>query len=281
MARAIDYMNYPFTPKLSKQYTDNLEGELICNMQASLKDGWPSYTPEKMIQMMDEANVEKVFICACKMYSYWNHKFLMDYKPEDIYKIIQQYPGRFVGMAGYNPFRIMESLHEIETAVKEYGFKGVYIHIYGFDMPLNDQRMYPLYAKCSELGIPVSMQVGYVLEAMPSKHAQPIYLDEIALHFPDLKIIGSHTGYPYCEELISIAYKWDNIYFGVDAHMPKYLEPNVVKFINSRGQDKVIWGSNGLSFKTMLEQIDALGLKEQVKQKLLRDNAIKIFNLDV
>jgi hypothetical protein len=63
--------------------------------------------------------------------------------------------------------------------------------------------------------------------------------------------------------------------------MPKYLEPNVVKFINSRGQDKVIWGSNGLSFKTMLEQIDALGLKEQVKQKLLRDNAIKIFNLDV
>ena len=281
MVKAIDFMNYLFTPEAAKEYTDGLADEpIICKMQASLKDGWPSYTPEEMIAIMDDAGVEKQFVSACKMFSCLSHNFLMDYQVEDAAKVIGQYPDRFVGMAGYNPFNIMQSLREIEVAVKEYGFKGVYIHIYGFEMPLNDQRMYPLYAKCSELGIAVSLQVGYVLEAMPSKYAQPIYLDEIAMHFPDLKLIGAHTGYPYSEELISICYKWDNVYFGADAHAPKYWPKNVVDFINTRGQDKVIFGTNALPPKMMLQQVEDLGLREKAKNKLLRENAIKVFNLE-
>src|SRR5439155_19570019 len=125
---------------------------------------------------------------------------------EEVAQYVMRYPQRFVGLAGYNPFRIKESLLEIEQAVKVYGFKGVYIHIYGFDIPLHDSKMYPLYAKCGELDIPVSMQVGHVLEAMPSEHARPIYFDRIASDFPDLKIIGAHTGWPWVEELISVCY---------------------------------------------------------------------------
>ena len=81
-------------------------------------------------------------------------------------------------------------------AVKEHGFKGVYVHIYGFDIPLHDSKMYPLYAKCDELKIPVSLQVGHVLEAMPSEHARPIYLDRIASDFPDSKSSAPTRGGP-------------------------------------------------------------------------------------
>lgn len=280
MVRAIDFMNYLVTPEATGNFNKAMEGELVCKMQASIEGGWPAIETEQLIKNMDEANVDKVFISDCKMFSSWSKKMLMDNGADKVAQEVRKFPDRLVGLAGYNPFRIMESLQEIETAVKEYNFKGVYVHIYGFEMPLTDARMYPLYAKCSELGVPVSMQVGHVLEAMPSKYSLPMHLDEIALHFPKLKLVGAHTGYPWVEDLIAVSWKWDNIYFGVDAHMPKYLDKKIIDFINSRGQDKVIWGTNGLPFKPVLDQIEALGLRETAKNKLLRENAIRVYNLE-
>jgi predicted TIM-barrel fold metal-dependent hydrolase len=140
--------------------------------------------------------------------------------------------------------------------------------------------MYPLYAKCAELDIAVSMQVGHVLESMPSDCGRPMYLDRIACDFPTLRILGAHTGWPWVDELISVCYKWDNVWFGVDAWMPKYLSPAAIQFINSRmGQDRCVWGTNGLPWKENLKQLEALGLKEEVKRKLLRENAISLFKL--
>ena len=279
--KAIDFMYYVATPEFIGKWNKAKEGELVCRMERAI-GGLPQYESiEKMVELMDEAGVEKVFITQCKMFSYWNKWMYMDTRLEDVLQYTQKYPDRFVGLAGYNPFRIQESLKEIEVAVKEHGFKGVYVHIYGFDIPLNDAKMYPLYAKCVELDVPVSMQVGHVLESMPSDCGRPIYLDRIACDFPDLKIIGAHTGWPWVEELISVCYKWDNVYFGVDAWMPKYLKPEIVQFINSRlGQDRCLWGTNGLPWKESLEQIEQLGLREEAKRKLLRENAVELFKLE-
>lgn len=279
--KAIDFMNYYIDAKIKARYEEARKGEIVCRMEASLSGGgFPAYTAEEMIKLMDEAGVEKVFLTAAPMFSYWSKKVLMlGATMEEVAAVVKKHPDRFVGIAGYNPLQIIPSLREIEEAVKVHSFKGVYVHIYGFDMPLTDRRMYPLYAKCQELNIPVSMQVGYVLEAQPSEHGRPIYLDRIALDFPNLKLIGAHTGYPWCEELISICFKFDNVFFGVDAHMPRYMDPSVVRYIDSRGRDKVIWGTNGLSWKPVLSQIDQLGLKEENKQKLLRENVIKLFKL--
>jgi predicted TIM-barrel fold metal-dependent hydrolase len=164
--------------------------------------------------------------------------------------------------------------------VKHDGFRGVYVHIYGFDVPLHDRKMYPLYAKCEELGVPVSLQVGHVLEGMPSEHARPIYLDCVACDFPDLKLVGAHTGWPWVEELISVCYKWDNIWFGIDAWMPKYLKPEIIQYVGSRmGQDRCLWGTNGLPWKESLAQVEELGLRPEAKRKLLRDNAVQLFKL--
>src|ERR1051325_8503545 len=194
----------------------------------------PQYpTMENMIQKMDEAHVDKVFITQTKMWSYRNHWMYMDTKLEEVTQYTEKYPDRFVGLAGYNPFRIDESLREIELAVKKHNFKGVYVHIYGFDIPLSDRKMYPLFAKCVELDIPISMQVGHVLEGMPSEHGRPMYLDQIASDFPNLKMVGAHTGWPWVEELISACYKWENIWFGLDAWSPKYLKPAIIQQIST------------------------------------------------
>ena len=278
---AIDFMYYVATPEFMEQWDRAKQGELVCRMEKAI-GGLPRFASiEEMLRQMDEAGVEKVFITQCKMWSYWRKWMYMDTKLEDVLQYTEAYPNRFVGLAGYNPFRINESLKEIEIAVTKHGFKGVYVHIYGFDIPLNDAKMYPLFAKCVELDVPVSLQVGHVLEAMPSDGARPMYLDRIACDFPDLKLVGAHTGWPWVDELLSVCYKWENVWFGIDAWLPKYLSPQIVQFINSRlGRDRCLWGTNGLPWKESLEQLCNLGLKEDVTRKILRENAIELFKLE-
>ncbi len=278
--QAIDFMYYVATEEFMERWDRAKQGELTCRMERAI-GGLPRYhSIEEMLQKMDEAGVERVFITQCKMWSYWRKWMYMDTQLEDVLQYTEKYPERFVGLAGYNPFRIQESLREVEKAVTKHGFKGVYVHIYGFDIRIDDRKMYPLYAKCEELGVPVSLQVGHVLEAMPSEGARPIYLDRVACDFPQLKLIGAHTGWPWVDELLSVCYKWENVWLGIDAWMPKYLPPQIVQFINSRmGQDRCLWGTNGLPWKESLEQIEKLGLKEEAKRKLLRENAAELFQI--
>ncbi len=278
--KAIDIMYYVATPEFIGRWNEAKKGELLCRMEKAI-GGLPQFPSiEAMVAKMDEASVEKVFITQTKMWSYRNKWMYMDTKLEEVTQYTTKHPDRFVGLAGYNPFRIKESLDEIELAVTKHGFKGVYVHIYGFDIPIHDRKMYPLYAKCEELGVPVSLQVGHVLEGMPSEHARPIYLDYVACDFPNLKLVGAHTGWPWVEELISVCYKWDNVYFGVDAWMPRYLKPEAVQFVNSRmGQDRALWGTNGLPWKENREQLEELKLRPETRRRLLRDNAQELFRL--
>jgi len=279
--QAIDFMYYVATPEFIAKWTEAKKGELVCRMERALGGSLPCFdSMEAMIRKMDEASVEKVFITQTKMWSYRNKWMYMDTQLEEVAQYTRRYPDRFVGLAGYNPFRITESLREIEVAVKEHGFKGVYVHIYGFDIPLSDRKMYPLFAKCTELDIPVSMQVGHVLEGMPSEHGRPCHLDQIASDFPELKMVGAHTGWPWVEELLSACYKWENIYFGIDAWMPKYLKPEIVQFMGSRlGQERCLWGTNGLSWQESLAQLEQLKLRDEAKRNLLRQNAVRLFKL--
>src|SRR5690348_15183379 len=145
--KAIDFMYYVATPEFIQRWNEAKKGELICRMERAI-GGLPKYDSiPAMIAKMDDAGVEKVFITQCKMWSYRNKWMYMDTTLEEVGQYVKAYPNRFAGLAGYNPFRIKESLQEIERGVNEYGFKGVYVHIYGFDIPLNDSKMYPLYAK--------------------------------------------------------------------------------------------------------------------------------------
>ena len=66
----------------------------------------------------------------------------------------------------------------------------------------------------------------------------------------------------------------------MDAWMPKYLKPEIIHYINSRmGQDRYLWGTNGLPWKESLDQVEELKLKDETKQKILHDNAVQLFGL--
>lgn len=237
---------------------------------------------DDFVAMMDAAGLEKACIPAIRMMSYQKKTMVWDITEEEVMSVVSRYPDRFVGLAGFNPLQKMDSVRRVERAVKEFGFKGVYIHTYGFGIPLNDRLYYPLYAKCVELGIPVSMQVGHSAEHMPNELGRPIHLDTVALDFPELALIGAHTGWPWTEEMISLAWKHENVYLGIDAHNPKYLEPSLVHFMKTRGQNKVIYGTNypAVQHADSIACIrNDLGLTEKIADKILRGNAARVYRL--
>ncbi len=186
-----------------------------------------------------------------------------------------------IGLADYDPNDIGTSLAKLETDVTERGFKGVYVHIYGYDIGLDHRKMYPLYARCEQLGVPVSMQVGHVLEAMPSEHGRPMQLDRIACDFPNLTIIGTHTGWPWVDEMLAVTTKWPNIYLNISAWLPRYFGPSLVGFLRSRtGSRKVIFGTNGLSWQRYRDQLHQLELRDDTLRAILWDNPRRVYELE-
>ncbi len=243
------------------------------------------HSPELFLKELDDAGVEKILIPAFKMGDPWGD-MEMSQPEEEILPLAKRFPQRIYGLVGINPKQRMEGVHRLEHFVKEHGFVGAHLHPYGFGLAPNHRRYYPFYAKCVELNVPVVMQIGHSAEFMPNELGRPLYLDDVALDFPELKIVAAHTGWPWCEELIALAWKHPNIYMGTSAHAPKYLGTpgygTLLQFMNSRGKQKVLFGTDYpvLYHKEALEQVKGLGLSEEAEQNYLRENALRIFRLE-
>lgn len=155
-----------------------------------------------------------------------------------------------------------------------------------FELAPDHARYYPFYAKCVELDVPMQLQVGqsmvYDVRYPRRSVGRPISLDGVACDFPELKLIGIHVGIPWTDEMIAMAWKHANVYIGCDAHRPTYWPEAFVKYINSYGQDKVLFGTDFpvLDFERTRADIEALNLRPEPKRKLLRDNALRVYKLD-
>jgi hypothetical protein len=198
---------------------------------------------------------------------------------------VRRHPGRFYGLAGLDPTEGMAGVRALEHAVKDLGFIGAHFYPHWFELAPDHARWYPFYAKCVELDVPVQLQVGQSLIYAPEQRlrsvGRPLSLDAVACDFPELKLVGIHIGIPWADEMIAMAWKHPNVYIGCDAHSPKYWPASFLQYVNTYGQDKVIFGTDYpvLDFGRTREEIEALGLRDEPKRKLLRDNALRIYKL--
>lgn len=276
---AIDYWTNIFTPEgLRKMYIENPELSHLVGWW-SMTDRLKGYTPEEFVQLMDRLGIDKTYVPTFKMQSYRTRSLLLDVPVDEVRKIMDASGGRVGGLYGYNVSRGWEAVKELEIAVKEWGFAGGHLHANGWGVPLNHRELFPFYAKCCELDVPIVLQCGHSAEHMPSEGSRPVYLDDIALYFPDLRIVASHTGWPWNKELIAMAWKHPNIFIGCGAHAPKYWDEDLVQFLNSRGQGKVLWGSDFpvVTHQDSIEQVAAMQLKDSARTQLMRGAAEKVF----
>jgi uncharacterized protein len=234
-------------------------------------------TPEQMVEMMDRAGIKTVMLSA------WHRPGISITTNDEIAEIVRNFPGRFAGVAAVNLEKPVQAVHELERAVRELGFKALRVVPWLWNRPPNDKYYFPLYVKCIELDIPFCTQVGHTGPLMPSETGRPIpYLDEVALTFPELRIVGGHIGYPWTDEMIGLAWKHENVYIDTSAYLPRYYPPQLINYIKSYGKEKVLFGTNfpQLSFEKCASQVQALDLPEDALLNFLGKNAKRVFKLD-
>lgn len=110
---------------------------------------------------------------------------------------------------------------------------------------LNDRRLYPVYAACVEAGLPVRINVGIVGPAWSSRHQDPLLLEELLIDFPDLTVIGAHMGHPWELMMMRLIMKFEHLHLMTSAYLPKYFNPELVKFMgSSRGRGRIMFASD-------------------------------------
>jgi uncharacterized protein len=281
--RAIDCVVNPITPEImqmrpawSKAFWHGKIGR-----DAAIGEG---LTHRQMLDLMDRAGIERSLLIATKtgqmgIPGSWHLPYSV------VAEAVQRHPDRFSGLAGLDPTEGMAGVRALRHAVKEYGFVGAHFYPHWFELAPDHARWYPFYAACVDLDVPVQLQVGQSLVYDASRPlrsvGRPITLDAVACDFPELKLVGIHVGIPWTDEMIAMAWKHPNVYIGCDAHSPRYWPASFVHYINSYGQDKVIFGTDYpvLDFGRTRSEIEALGLKDSVLVKLLRENARRLYRL--
>lgn len=226
---------------------------------------------------LESAGVQRALVCA------WHGPQGALISNDEVASFVRAAPERLVGVASVDLSRPMAAVRELRRTVKELDLRALRMLPWLWNAPPNDRRYYPLYAECIELGIPFCLQVGHTGPLCPSEPGRPIpYLDQVALDFPELVIVGGHIGYPWTDEMIALATKYPNVYIDTSAYKPKRYPASLKDFMRGHGRKKVLFGSNFpmVMPADCVAQLDELGLDEEARALFVGGNARRVFKLD-
>ena len=248
-------------------------------MEAHVRDGVPV---DDYLRRMDRAGIERSFLIATRAGDL-RVRGSYEIPYSRIAEVCAAHPDRFSGLAGIDPTRGMQGLRDLTHAIDELGFVGAHLYPHWFALAPDAAQYYPYYAKCCELDVPIMMQVGQNLiysrdRRLPSV-ARPITLDQVAIDFPDLRLLGIHIGVPWTDEMIAMAWKHRNVFIGVDAYAPKHWPKQLVHFLNTYGREKVLFGTDWpvIDPERAVREIAELGIRSESLALLMRGNARRIF----
>jgi hypothetical protein len=209
---------------------------------------------------------------------------------DEVAVLLRAYPERFIGLARISGLHGMSGVRELERRVREQKFQALGVSALMDGIPASDRRYYPLYAKAVELNVPVRVysSMSYATDR-PYDLGHPRHLDQVAIDFPELTLIGGLGGWPWVNEMVAIVRRHPRLYVDTSAHRARYLGlpgsgwEMLIQFGNTLIQDKVLVGLSaglvGQSHETLIQEYLALPLKDTVKEKWLYGNAARVFGL--
>ena len=197
---------------------------------------------------------------------------------------IRRYPERFFGSYHADPNRGMETVREIVRLHEELGIKAVTAFPSGTcpQVPIDDRRWYPVYAKCVELGLPFCCCVGVPGPRLPMSPQKVERIDEVCWFFPELTFVMRHGAEPWTELAVKLMLKYPRLYYMTSAFAPKYYPKAVVDYANTRGAHKVMYAGYfpmGLSLERIFRELPAVPFADHVWPRFLRENAVEVFQL--
>jgi len=227
----------------------------------------------ELVASMDEAGVEKGMVSI--------HD---DTEKEWVLEAMKKYPGRFLPRLRINPVAngIMDEIRRVKNFINDCGLQLLTITGYYLGVPCTDNRLFPFYALAIEYDLKVAISVGYPGPAGLARTQSPLFVDEVCYLFPELKVIQTHLGHPWIEEAVHNVIKYPNCYLQTNEYRPKYFPAEFVHHLNTRAQDKVLWASGYplVTFDTSLDDVKELPLRDHVRPKYLRENALRLFKFE-
>jgi uncharacterized protein len=197
---------------------------------------------------------------------------------------LKQHPDRFIPSTTFDPNQGMHAIRQLVREHETFGVRAVTCFPAGTlpQVAINDKKMYPLYAKCVELGIPVFCCAGVPGPRLRMDPQRVELIDEVMFDFPELVFVTRHGCEPWTDLAWKLMLKWPGLHYSTSAFAPKYYPKDIIDYANTRGADKLIYAGYfpmGLSLERIMTEMPAVPLRDEVWPKFLRENALRVLGL--
>ena len=211
------------------------------------------------------------------------------YSNDEVIELVKQNSDVLIPFASIDPWKGKMAVREARRLIEEHGIKGFKFHptMQGF-FP-NDRMAYPFYELLAEhgaIGLFHTGQTGVGSgmaggNGMRLKYSNPMYLDDVAVDFPDMKIVMAHPSFPWQEEALAVAQHKPNVYIDLSGWSPKYFPPILVRYCNSILRKKVLFGSDWpmISPGRWLSDFEKIYIKDELRPDIIKNNAARLLGL--
>lgn len=192
-----------------------------------------------------------------------------------------------LGTVSLVDLQAMRAVRQVRQ-VADLGLAGVNIQPAFFDLAITDPRLYPVYAACAERDLVVAIHTGInYTSTKPMAPEQPIFLDQIACHFPGLRIVACHGGWPWIAEMVAVARRHPSVHIDFGGLSPKYVGApgsgweTLAHFMNNVLSDQIMYATDWPVYEPAkaISEWSEMGLKPAVLDKLLGGNAASLFSI--
>ncbi|TWG49299.1 MULTISPECIES: amidohydrolase family protein [unclassified Aminobacter] len=211
------------------------------------------------------------------------------YNNEEIAELAAENSDILIPFASIDPAKGKVGAREARRLIRDFGIKGFKFHPTMQGFYPNDRSAYTLYEAIAEencialfhtgqTGVGNGMRGGM---GMRLKFSNPMYLDDVAVDFPDMPIILAHPSFPWQEEALSVATHKPNVYIDLSGWSPKYFPPILVQYTNTILKHKMLFGSDwpAITPDRWLSDFEKLDIREDVRPLVLKENAAKLLKL--
>jgi hypothetical protein len=197
---------------------------------------------------------------------------------------IQNHPGRFVPSMSVDPNKGVEELRQVVKNFELHGIRALTAFPAGLfpQVPINDKKFYPFYAKCCELDIPIFVCAGVPGPRLPMMAQHVQLIDEVMYDFPELVFVTRHGCEPWADLAVKLMLKWPGLYYSTSAFAPKHYPKEIIQYANTRGADRIIYAGYfpmGLSLERIFGDLPHVPFKDEVWPKFLHENARRVLKL--
>jgi predicted TIM-barrel fold metal-dependent hydrolase len=211
------------------------------------------------------------------------------YDNEEMAALAAQHADILIPFGSIDPAKGRAGAREARRLVQHFGIKGFKFHPTMQGFYPNDRSAYVLYEAIQEAGVPALFHTGQTGvgagmrggNGMRLKYSNPMFLDDVAADFPDLKIVLAHPSFPWQEEALSVATHKPNVFIDLSGWSPRYFPPILVRYANTLLREKVLFGSDwpAIAPDRWLADFAKLDIKPEVRPLILKENARKLLGI--